>query len=331
MSMRAVFYEANGPARDVLRVGEMPVPSPAAGEVRVKIAVSAVNPVDVKRRRGLRGGMEFPRIVPHFDGAGVVDAVGTGVPASRLGERVWVYEARWRRAIGTAAEYTTVPAARAVPLPAGIGFEVGACLGIPALTAHRCVFADGPVEGRTVLVSGGAGVVGGYAVQFAKLGGARVIATVSSAAKAEIARANGADDIVNYRLQDVGARVEALTAGTGVDRIVEVELGGNLEAALQAAAANATIAVYASDAAPEPVLPAYRLIYRNLALRFVLVFSMPEDAKRRAIDDLGRWLEAGRLRHPIGPHFELDEAAAAHDAQEAGGAGKVLIGTGAPM
>ena len=187
--MRAVWYEQPGAAREVLRSGEAPTPHAGSGEVRIRLHTSGVNPVDVKRRQGGRGAMDGARIVPHFDGAGVIDEVGTGVPGARVGERVWVHEAQWQRDAGTAAEWIALPSGLAVPLPEGTSFAEGACLGIPALTAHRCVFADGEVRGRTVLVTGGAGAVGRYAVQFAKLGGAAVIATTSSPEKAGSARA----------------------------------------------------------------------------------------------------------------------------------------------
>ena len=181
--MRAAWYEKNGGAAEVLRLGEMPDPEPGPGEVRVRVAASGLNPTDVKARAGSRP-MGFPRIIPHQDGAGVIDRVGPGVPASRLGERVWVYIVQWQRPFGTAAEYVCVPAPRAITLPANLTFAEGACLGIPGVTAHRCLFADGPIEGQTVLVTGGAGAVGHYAVQLAKWSGARVITTVSSGEKA---------------------------------------------------------------------------------------------------------------------------------------------------
>ena len=323
--MRAVLYKANGEAAEVLRAGEMDAPDPAPGEVRVRIAASGVNPVDVKRRRGGRGPMESPRVVPHFDGAGVIDAVGAGVPEGRLGERVWLYEAQWRHAHGSAAEFTAVPAQCAVPLPPNTAFAGGACLGIPALTAHGCLFADGSVAGRTVLVTGGAGAVGGYAVQFAKRGGARVIATVSGAEKATLAEAAGADHVIDYKTEDVAARIGEITAGAGVARIVKVEFGGNLETSLAVLESGGVIAAYASDAVLEPALPFYRLAYKNITLRHVLVFLLPEAAKRRAVADITEWLEAGRLRHHIGARFPLDETAAAHRAVEGHASGKVIV------
>ena len=250
------------------------------------------------------------------------------MPESRLGERVWVHEAQWQRDAGTAAEWVALPAHQAVPLPGDTSFAQAACLGIPAMTAHRCVFADGEVRGLTLLVTGGAGAVGRYAVQFAKLEGATVIATTSSEDKARSARAAGADHVVDYREEDVGARVAEITGGAGVDRVVEVELGGNLDVSLQVLRPGGVIAAYASEARPEPVLPFYRLLYASVCLRHVLVFQAPEEAKRRATADLDRWLRAGRLTHDVGPSFALEDAARAHEAVESGVSGKVLLEIG---
>ena len=323
--MRAVWYERNGAAADVLEVGELPTPEPAPGEVRVRLTTSGINPIDVKRRRGARGQTVEERTVPHFDGAGVIDAVGEGIPGARIGERVWVYEGQWQRFLGTAAEAICLPGDRAVPLPATTTFAEGACLGIPALTAHRSVFADGPVTGQTILVAGGAGAVGAYAIQFAKLGGARVLTTVSSDEKAEIAADAGADYVFNYRAENVVQRISDLPGGSGVDRIVEVEFGGNLEQNLKILKPNAVIAAYASDAVLEPKVPFYSLAYKSIAVRFVLVFMMPEDAKKRAVDDICGWLERNELRHYVGARFPLEKAIAAHEAMERGPVGNVVL------
>ena len=323
--MRAAWYETLGPARETLEVGRRPVPAPGPGEVRVRVHVSGINPVDVKRRAGGRGAMASTLVVPHFDGAGIVDAVGEGVEAGRVGERVWLYEAQWRSNAGTAAHFVTVPASRAVPLPRRTSFAEGACLGIPALTAHRCVFGDGPVDGQTVLVTGGAGAVGNYAIQCARLGGARVFATVSGGRKGRIARAAGAEEVLNYQEEDIVDRVLQLTDGEGVDRIVEVEMGDNLDTSIPMLKPNGVISAYASEGEPRPVIPFYTLLYKNLALRFELVFLMPEDAKRRAVEDLGGWLARRELRHNIAQRFALDDIVAAHEAVEAGPLGKVLL------
>lgn len=326
--MKAAFYERKGAAREVLRVGERPLPTPAAGEVRVRIRVSAVNPSDTKSRSGLRvREMPFPLVIPHQDGAGTVDAVGDGVDPSRVGERVWVYEANLGRPFGTAAQYTTVPAHKAVLLPDRVGFDAGACLGIPAMTAHRCVFADGPVSGRTVLVQGGAGAVGYYAVQMAKLGGARVIATVSRDAQAERAREAGADEVVNYRTEDVVARVRALCgAQAPLDRVVEVAFGANLRTDIDLLRPGAVIATYASDANPEPAVPFWPMLSKDLTVRFVLVYAMPDEAHAQAARWIGEALARGQLRHQVFRHFALDDVAAAHEATESmSNVGKVLV------
>ena len=326
--MRAAWYTKAGSAEDVLEVGERETPVPGPGEVRVRVRASGINPVDVKRRAGGRGALASTLVVPHFDCAGVIDQVGDGVDAGRLGNRVWVYEAQWGRDLGTAAEFTTVPGSRAVPLPPNATFTEGACLGIPALTAHRCVYADGPVEGQTVLVTGGAGAVGAYAIQCARLGGARVLSTVSRDEKVRIARAAGSDVVINYREEDVAARVSELTEGEGLDRIVEVEMGGNLDASIEMLKANGVISAYASEGEPQPAVPFYTLLYKNLTVRFELVFLMPEEAKQKAVEDLTKWLAEGELRHTVAERFALENIVAAHESVESGPVGKVLLDLG---
>jgi NADPH2:quinone reductase len=329
--MQAVYYERKGPAREVLQWGELPLPEPAAGEVRVRIHVSAVNPSDTKGRGGYRGvtAMPFPRIVPHQDGAGVIDAVGAGVDASRVGQRVWVYEATLGRAFGTCAEFTTVPAHKAVPLPEGVDFEVGACMGIPAMTAHRCVLADGPVQGKTVLVQGGAGAVGFYAVQIAKLEGARVIATVSRDEQAAQAKLAGADHVINYKTEDVAQRVKEITgADSGLDRVVEVAFGVNLATDVALLKAGGVIATYASDAIHEPAIPFWPMLGKDLTVRFVLVYAMSRQAHDEAAAYITQALKAGRFKHQVFARhgFTRDEVVAAHEATESmSHVGKVLI------
>lgn len=314
--MLASWYERHGAAREVLRVGEQPDPVPGKGEVRVRLRASAVNPSDVKARGGSRPVIP-PRVIPDSDGAGTIDRIGPGVPRRRLGERVWVYNGQWQRASGTSAQYIALPAAQAIPLPRKISWEQGACLGIPVMTAHRCLFADGPVKGMTVLVTGGAGVVGHYAVQLARWAGARVIATVSSPEKADHARKGGAHATINYRTDDVAARLEGLTKGQGIDRVVDVELGVNLPTYEKSLRQSAMIATYAAAAAQDSVLPS-RLRQRNVTVRMVFVYTMPDEAKRQAIADIGRWLARGRPRFAIAARFPLGEIAAAHEAVESG-------------
>ena len=317
--MRAAWYEKNGPAREVINVGELPDPKPGPGEVRVRIHASGVNPSDVKRRIGNLGqAIRVPRIVPHSDGAGVIDAAGDGVPQTRVGERVWLYNAQWQRAYGTCAEFCCVPQALARRLPDAIDFAAGANMGIPAMTAHRAVFSRGNVRGKTVLVTGGAGAVGHYAVQIAKWAGARVIATASSRQKAELARGAGADEVVDYRQEDVAARAMEFTDGAGVDHIVEVDFGANLQASVKMLRPNGAIAAYASTRAPEPVLPYYPMMTRGFGIDLVYVYILPPEARAKALADLDTLLSAGILQHNIGARFTLDQTAAAHEAQESG-------------
>jgi NADPH2:quinone reductase len=327
--MKAAWYERKGPAREVLRVGERPTPEPGPGELRVRVHRSAVNPSDTKNRGGARGNvaMPFPFVIPHQDGAGVVDAVGPGVDAARIGERVWIHEATLGRQWGTAAQFTVVPAHKAVRLPDGADFDAGACMGIPAMTAHRCVMADGPVSGRTVLVQGGAGAVGWYAVQIARLEGARVIATVSRDEQAARAREAGAHEVLNYRTEDVAARVRAITgADAGVDRVIEVAFGANLATDLSVMKPGGVIATYASDAVPEPAVPFWPMLAKDLTVRFVLVYAMSREAHDTAAAWIGEALGAGRLKHQVHRTFALDEIAAAHEATESmKQIGKVLV------
>jgi NADPH2:quinone reductase len=267
-------------------------------------------------------------VIPHQDGAGVVDKVGEGVDPGRIGERVWVYEATLGRPFGTAAQYTTVPAHKAVKLPDGADFAAGACMGIPAMTAHRCVFADGPVTGKTVLVQGGAGAVGYYAVQMAKLdGAARVIATVSRDEQAARALEAGADAVINYKSEDVAARLRELTGGSpSVDRVVEVAFGANLRTDLEVLRPNGVIATYASDAEHEPRIPFWPMLAKDLTVRFVLVYAMPDAAHAQAAAWINAALADARLRHQVHRTFALDEIVAAHEATEAmSNVGKVLV------
>lgn len=308
--MRAAWYERNGPAAEVLTLGEMPDPEPGPGEVRVRLHASGVNPSDVKSRAGVTRKIAFPRVIPNSDGAGVIDRVGPGVDAARAGGRVWVYNGQWERPFGTSAELICLHAALAVPLPEGLSFEQGACLGIPVMTAHRCLFADGPVAGKTVLVTGGAGVVGHYAIQLAKWAGAEVVATVSSGTKAEHARAAGADHVLNYRTEDVVERVRALTGG--VDRIVEVDLGVNLPVSIQILKSSGTIAAYASVGKPMPELPYQAMMRNNLTVRVVLVYTMPDQAKADAATDIARWVREGKPVFAVAARFPLAGIVEAH-------------------
>ncbi|MSO81284.1 MAG: NADPH:quinone reductase [Alphaproteobacteria bacterium] len=325
--MRAAWYERNGPAAEVIEVGDLPTPEPGPGEARVRVAWSGLNPTDVKRRSGFRGQqMGFPRVVPHQDGAGIIDKVGDGVPAARLGERVWLYNAQAGRAFGTAAEYIALPAKYAVRLPDAAPLSAGACIGVPVRTAHRALFADGSVKGKTVLVQGGAGAVGNYAIQLAKWGGARVLTTVSSPEKARLAGAAGADVVIDYRKEDVAACVLAETGGAGVDHIVEVSFGKNMPVTLAVLKPFGIVAAYASDADQEPKFPYYDLMAKNAVIRLVFLYEVPADYVAPMERDIAAWLASGKAFHAMARTFRLDEVAAAHAYLESGAtAGNVMI------
>jgi len=327
--MRAAVYTRTGPAADVLDVTTLPDPDPGPGEVLVAVHASGINPADVKRRAGWGGmAMGHDLIVPHCDGAGVIAAVGAGVDPARIGQRVWIYNAQGGygtlgRAFGTAADQIAIDAAQAVPLPDPFSMAAGACLGVPAMTAHRCVFADGPVAGQTVLVQGGAGAVGHLAVQMARLGGARVIATVGGPEGAGHAMAAGADAVIDRRAQDVTARVMDLTGGTGVDRIIEVDFAANMATDAAVIVPNGWIASYSCSSNPQPVLPYYAFASKGANLRFVQGFNLPPDARAAAIAFVAA--HADRLTVAIGATFPLGRIAEAHARVEHGGIGNVVV------
>jgi NADPH2:quinone reductase len=306
----------------VLLVDEIAQPEAGAGEVLVRLRLSGVNPTDWKARASR--DPEFPFQVPNQDGVGVIEAVGPGVDEARVGERVWVYFAAWRRQWGTAAQWTVVPTEQAVPLPSEASDELGASLGIPALTAHRCLFADGPIAGRTVLVAGGAGAVGHAAIELAHWGGARVIATTSNQAKAELARTAGADEVVDYRRADAAHAIRA-AAPDGVDRVVEVAPAVNLPVDLAVCAPGATIATYANDGGEEATLQVAPLMRRNTTLRFIIVYTMPLEALRQAVSEVGAALRDRALTALPIHRYSLQDIANAHDAVEQAVVGKVVV------
>lgn len=314
--MRAAVYERCGPAAEVLRCVEVPRPEPGPGEVRVRLYASGVNPSDVKSRRGPRP-MPYPRIIPHSDGAGEIDAVGSGT-GRRVGERVWIWNGQWQRPYGTAAQYICVPSIQAVALPDNVSFEVGACLGIPALTAWRAVHAGTPVAGQTLLVAGGAGAVGHYAIQMAKRAGAHVITSVSSPEKAAHARAAGADWTVDYHHEDLGERVAALTQDQGVDRVIEVNLVANARFYTRITRPGARVIVYGSDRWDGFELPLRDYLVHGLALEFFIVYELSQDERRAGLGYLDAALAAGMLEHTIGARFTLEHVVAAHEAVEHG-------------
>jgi len=337
--MRAVVYsEMGGP--EVLRLVERPVPEPGPGEVRAAVRVSGVNPTDWKARRGSSSGgqLAFPEVVPNQDGSGTIDAVGDDVDAARVGERVWLWEAAWQRADGTAQQYLVLPERQAVRLPDDVSFDAGASLGIPALTAHRCLtvsergpsrLVPGVLAAQTVLVAGGAGAVGHAAIQLARWAGARVIATVSGDEKARLAGAAGADHVVNYRSADAVDQIRRIAAD-GVDVIVELAPAAN--GALDAAvlAADGTVAVYATDGGDELGVSVRDLMFRNIRYQFVLVYTVPPAAKDQAVVDVAASAADGAL--PVGAdaglplhRFPLEQTGEAHTAVERGAIGKVLV------
>src|SRR3984893_11953356 len=317
--MKAVWYERTGAAPDVLTFGDMPTPVAGPGEVRIRLEASGVNPADVGRRAGSYRALEFPRVIPNSDGAGIVDQVGDGVTRLGVGERVWLFNGqRNGRAFGTAAEYIALAEHLVTPLPGDVPFAAGATLGIPCMTAWCCLFGDGPIAGKTVLVTGGAGAVGHYAVQLAKWGGARVIATVSSAMKAEQARLAGADLVINYKTDDIVEQALAFTARRGVDRVVDVDFGGNIATTLKLMAMNSTIAVYATNGNRNPIVPMRELMEKCIALRTLVLYALPPPLLAAAQADISKWLAAGPRIHNIAARFPLSATAQAHLAVEKG-------------
>jgi NADPH:quinone reductase len=325
--MRAALYERVGSAREVLQLAELPDPRPAPGEVRVRLQWSGVNPSDVKSRGGYRGPqMPFPRVIPHSDGMGVIDVVGEGVDAARVGERVWVWNAAWGRPFGTAAQFVCLPAAQAVHLPDAVDGAAGACLGIPALTALHAVLMEGGVAGQSVFVAGGAGAVGHYVVQLAsRLGAAQVIASVSGEAKGELAQAAGADVVLNYRTEPIAERVRALTRGRGVDRVIELDLATNAALDCELLRPGGQLVVYGSS--PQPLnLPFPVLLAKNLRLAFFMVYHLEAADRARAVATLTRLLARGELQHNVALRLPLEKIAEAHEAVEQGRvAGNVVL------
>ncbi len=320
--MKAALYDSYGSAAETLRVEDLERPDPGPGEVRVRMQLSGVNPTDWKSRSGATPRPIDGFQVPHHDGAGVIDAVGAGVPGERVGQRVWTWMAAAGSRWGTAAEWSVLPARQAVPLPDSASAELGASLGVPAMTAHRALFADGPVNGKNVLVAGGAGAVGHYAIELARFHGARVAATVSGPAKAELAARAGADLVVNYR--EAGAADQLRAFAPQMDRIVELALGANLDLDLAVSGPQTYIVDYAAEAT-DPLLPVRRCMTAGVTIRFILLYGIPAAAADQAVSDISRAVAAGALTELPVTRFSLDQVAAAHDAVAAGAVGKVVI------
>ncbi len=324
--MKAAWFETFGSAQDVLQIGEQPKPEAGPGEVLVKMKTSGVNPSDVKKRGGsIPTLLDAGLVIPHSDGAGVIEAVGSGVDAARIGQRVWVYQAQYARQLGNAAEYVALDANRAVLLPDTTSFAEGACLGIPAMTAHRGVFGDGPVKDKLVLITGGAGRVGFYAIQWAKIGGATIVATASNDADKALCLELGADIVINHRADNWSEALLSATQGRKVDRVVEVEFGGNLPEVLKCINMGGYIATYASMGVPQPQLPFFQMMYLDLTIRMVIVYGMPEAAKEHAITDITSALSAGQLRHRIAHELPFQDIQKSHELIEAAGFGGCVV------
>ena len=334
--MRAALYDRCGSAREVLRIEDIERPEPGPGEVRIKIEASGINPTDWKSRSGATPRPIEGFQIPHHDGAGVIDAVGEGVDQSRVGQQVWTWLAAAGRPWGTAAEWTVVPEQQAVPLPDGISAELGASLGVPAMTAHHCLFADGPVGGKTILVAGGAGAVGHFAIELARHAGARVVTTVSGPEKGKLAADAGADLVVNYREPGAADQIRRFAseggdgaAGSaagqgGVDRVIELALGANLRLDLDVITPHAQIVTYAAGP-QDPVLPVRACMAANVLLRFVLLYGIPRPVLQQAARDITAALADGALTELPVTRFSLEETVAAQEAVEAGALGKVLV------
>jgi NADPH:quinone reductase len=322
--MRAAWYERQGPAADVLQVGEQPDPQPGPGEVRVRLRFSGVNPGDTKKRRGWLGSsMPYPRVIPHGDGAGAIDAIGAGIDRSRIGRRVWVYGAQSYRPFGTAAEYTVVPDHLAVDLPDEVTDQVGACLGIPGITAHRAVFGDGPVNGTTVLVQGVLGGVGSLAGQLARWGGATVIGTVRRTSDLPPRGTSAADHVVALDSSDPAAEIRRLAPG-GVDRIIEVAFSDNIDLDAAVAKVGTVIAAYATRE-DRPALPFWPMLFDNITIRLLGSDDFPLDAKQCAAADLTEAARDGALSIPVDEPLPLHRIAEAHERVGAGARRRVLV------
>ena len=317
--MRAALYRQFGPARDVLELCEVDTPSPGPGEVLVRLHTSAINPSDVKKRAGAFPDLlDAGFVIPNSDGAGIIESIGEGVDKGRKGERVWVYQAQHERRFGTAAEYVAISSNCAPRLPQNADFDIGACLGIPAMTAHRAVFADGEVEDKTLLIMGGGGRVGYYAIQWARRAGAKVIATASNPNDKTACMDAGADQVVNHHAEDFAQQVVEVNKGALIDRVIDLEFGTNLPVSVEVLRVGGTIAAYGSAQQPEPVLPFYKMMYKDLTVRMIIVYAMPDSAKDHAVADINSALSGGWLKHRIARSLPLDEIATGNEIVEAG-------------
>ena len=324
--MKAAWYEKTGDAADVLKVGELPDPSPRSNEVLISVKTSGINPSDVKTRAGARGDLQFSRIVPHSDGAGIIVDVGKKVDSNRIGERVWIWNGAFARPNGTCAELISLPENQAVAMSDHVSFEAAACLGIPASTAYYGIFAEGSVQNKTLMITGGAGAVGFYGIQLAKWAGAKVISTVSSKEKFEIAEDAGADLILNYKKDNVVDSVLEFTKGNGVDRVLEVEFGGNIQINPKIINTNGTIAAYASMGNIEPTLPFYDFMFKGIKINTFLIYSICQKDRKILIEGMTKALNENALKHLIGSSFSLDDIVGAHEEVESNkNVGNVIV------
>ena len=324
--MKAVWYTKTGNASDVLQIGELDDPLPNVGEVLVKIKTSGVNPSDVKIRAGARGELQFPRVIPHSDGGGEIVGVGEGVDKNRIGERVWIWNGAFGRANGTCAELISLPEFQAMKINNEVSYGSAACMGIPASTAYYGLLANGPIKNKTVLISGGAGAVGFYGIQIAKLSGANVITTISNDEKAEIANNAGADKIINYKKENVLKEIMEYTENDGVDRIFEVEFGGNLPINEKIIKPNGVIAAYGSMAEMEPKLPFYNLMFKGVKIDTFLIYSIEKKFREEILNGLSELLNQNSLKHMISQTYSIDDVVNAHEAMESGSViGNIVI------
>ena len=324
--MKAAWYEKTGDAADVLKVGELPDPSPGSNEVLISVKTSGVNPSDVKTRAGARGDLQFSRIVPHSDGAGIIVDVGKNVDSKRIGERVWIWNAAYGRPNGTCAELISLPENQAVAMSDHVSFEAAACLGIPASTAYHGIFAEGSVQNKTLMITGGAGAVGFYGIQLAKWAGAKVISTVSSKEKSKIAEDAGADLILNYKKDNVVDSVLEFTKGNGVDRVLEVEFGGNIHINPKIIKTNGTIAAYASMGNIEPTLPFYDFMFKGIKINTFLIYSICKKDRKILIEGMTKALNENALEHLIASSFSLNDVVGAHEEVESNkNVGNVIV------
>jgi len=325
--MQAVWYNKFGSAENVLEVGEYQTPEPAQGDVKVRIHASGVNPSDTKKRLGANPALlNNGPVIPNSDGSGEIVALGEGVNNRNIGERVWIYNAQFGRQEGTSAQFVCIPSNQAVWMPDNASYEIGAMMGIPAMTAHRCVCVDGSVDGQILLVTGGAGRVGYYATQWAKYFGATVIATGSSRKSVEHCKQAGADFVVGHPSNKTATEILEFTSGRKVDRIVDGDFGVNLPSALDVLKTNGVIATYSSMTNMNPVIPFVRMMFMDITIRMVLVYAMPGEAKQQAIEDITDMLTGGNFDHRVAATFPLEQSAKAHNEIERGdNYGSVII------